>query len=148
METKKCRECGEYKSLLDFHKKTKSKDGRQSKCKECNQKSVEKWQKDNPDKYEATWKRQIATDGALLKRRLRTYQLSEQEYNELLEKCEGKCTICKEVPSNWLVIDHCHTSGVVRGLLCNNCNTGLGYFKDDPIRMLNAIEYLNNASLV
>lgn len=54
---------------------------------------------------------------------------------------ENACAICKGTTST-LCIDHDHSSGVVRGLLCSNCNTGIGLFKDDPTRLSNAIAYL------
>lgn len=53
----------------------------------------------------------------------------------------GKCLICNEIPKR-LVVDHCHTSGKVRGLLCDHCNTGLGRFKDSPELLMAAIRYL------
>lgn len=49
------------------------------------------------------------------------------------------CALCGEPGQH---IDHCHTTGRVRGHLCNNCNKGLGHFKDNPDTLLKAIEYL------
>lgn len=63
----------------------------------------------------------------------------------------GRCAICgtleEDVPGKRLHLDHDHQSGRVRGLLCTNCNTGLGQFKDDPERLLAAIRYLREATL-
>lgn len=75
------------------------------------------------------------------------YKISEQQYDNMLWKQGGKCAICKQ-PEILLVnkkpkplsIDHCHTTGKIRGLLCSTCNTGLGFFKNNP-------EYLKNAAL-
>lgn len=55
-----------------------------------------------------------------------------------------KCECCGEIQSNVknLCIDHCHVTGKIRGILCRNCNTGLGFFKDSQIRLLQAIDYL------
>lgn len=57
---------------------------------------------------------------------------------------EEKCAICKTAPPKRkrLVIDHDHTSGKVRGLLCQNCNLALGALKDDVGRLREAIVYL------
>lgn len=46
-----------------------------------------------------------------------------------------------------LFVDHCHDKKKVRGMLCNNCNTGLGYFKDDTTRLQRAIDYLNGKTI-
>ena len=74
---------------------------------------------------------------------MRKYNLTLDELNELLKI--DQCQICDKV----LVgikkhIDHCHVSGKVRGILCQNCNMALGQFKDDTTILLNAIKYLNN----
>lgn len=60
----------------------------------------------------------------------------------------GKCEICetKNPGSSTFHTDHDHKSGIVRGLLCANCNKGLGHFKDDITILNNAIEYLNRSS--
>ena len=53
----------------------------------------------------------------------------------------GKCAICEQNIVARPQLDHCHTSGVIRGVLCSNCNHGLGNFKDSPAIMQKAIEY-------
>jgi hypothetical protein len=58
----------------------------------------------------------------------------------MFDEQDGKCLICQEAVT--LVVDHCHTTGQIRGLLCNPCNTSLGHFKDDVKRLQRAIEYL------
>lgn len=70
----------------------------------------------------------------------RTYGLSLDfiEKEEITQ--EHKCLICKK--QDKLVVDHCHTTLKYRGLLCGNCNRGLGQFKDNEDNLLNAIEYL------
>lgn len=68
------------------------------------------------------------------------YGITDEDYGELLKSQDGKCAICGiEAKLN---IDHCHDNGHVRGLLCNQCNTALGLFKDNINNLLTAIEYL------
>lgn len=66
-----------------------------------------------------------------------------QIYADLFEKQGGNCALCKESMLR-PVLDHCHTTMEVRGLLCSRCNNGLGQFKDDPALLMLAIRYLNN----
>lgn len=70
------------------------------------------------------------------------YGLAESDYRALVVKHAGRCGICGDLEQN-LVVDHCHTTGRVRGLLCRICNLGLGYFRDDTERMMRAIAYLD-----
>lgn len=60
---------------------------------------------------------------------------------EVAEFLEGKaCAICGT--REGLVVDHCHAQNKIRDALCGGCNTGLGLFKDDPVRLLAAVAYL------
>jgi hypothetical protein len=76
--------------------------------------------------------------------RLRNTGVTQEQYDEAYLKQTGLCAICsKECASGRkLSADHCHTTGVFRGLLCTQCNTGLGKFKDDLTLMEKAMNYL------
>lgn len=75
--------------------------------------------------------------------RLRNYGLSHAEYEALLESQQCRCAICRtDAPSRTWHVDHCHATGAVRGLLCPQCNVGLGHFKDSPELLSAAGAYL------
>lgn len=72
------------------------------------------------------------------------FRLEIKDYNQLVKKSEGKCNICQETEetAGTLQIDHDHQTGKVRGILCKNCNLGLGHFRDSMILLLQAGQYL------
>jgi hypothetical protein len=70
------------------------------------------------------------------------YGLTVERYDQMMRETGGVCAICRERPTDRLVLDHCHASTVARGVLCTQCNSGLGMFKDDIDRLYAAIEYL------
>jgi len=73
------------------------------------------------------------------------YGVSREQFEDMLRKQEGVCAICHK-PCNSkrrLSIDHCHATGRIRGLLCINCNHGLGHFKDSVELLTNARDYLS-----
>lgn len=86
----------------------------------------------------------------------RQYGLTPQDVDRMNEERAFRCDICRtecekregvrggrgEKRAKILHIDHCHRTGIVRGLLCSRCNTGLGLLRDDPALLLRAIEYL------
>lgn len=71
----------------------------------------------------------------------RLYGITLAEFNEMVTDQGGRCAICGVDPPR-LVVDHDHESGVVRGLLCDSCNNGLGRFRDDPDALMAAAAYL------
>ena len=74
---------------------------------------------------------------------VRKYGITVDEYERLFEEQGSKCAICgKESERISFAVDHDHKSGRVRGILCENCNRGIGMFKDDTKLLRNAIIYL------
>ena len=82
------------------------------------------------------------------KQRLRwAYGISLEEYDAMLDRQGGVCAICKKKPDagKALFVDHCHVTGMVRGLLCGKCNSVLAFGNDDPDILRAAIAYLQAA---
>lgn len=76
----------------------------------------------------------------LSRARHRLYGIDAEKVKSLLEKQGGVCAICGDEPNS---VDHDHETGVVRGVLCKRCNSGLGQFKDSVGFLLNAVAYLS-----
>lgn len=93
---------------------------------------VKEWQSNNPDKRKA--------------QRLRKFDMSLDEFHRILESQDYKCAICSyssmDDPTMFPVVDHCHETDVVRGLLCMNCNQAIGKLKDDPELLRKAADYV------
>ena len=80
-----------------------------------------------------------------------SFGMTMEQFQGMQEAQDGKCAICgmKATGSKrteHLFVDHCHTTGTIRGLLCNNCNFGLGHFKDNPELLIKAADYLTKLS--
>ena len=73
-------------------------------------------------------------------KRLWKYGLSEEMFIGLLNRSNNSCEICQSTKK--LVIDHCHKTGKVRGVLCWSCNIALGHFQDKEEKLLKALAYL------
>ena len=126
-------ECSEDnpQPLTNFHKQSTGKLGVRSRCRTCHNQDM----------------RERETSEYRRRKTLRSYGLSLDDYDRMLEQQEGKCAVCHSTDnghplSNFFVVDHCHETGKVRGLLCNSCNRGIGFFVDDPARLLQAAVYL------
>ncbi len=74
------------------------------------------------------------------------YGLSTEQFSELILKQDNACAICRTSfearPS--IAVDHCHTKGSVRGLLCRGCNTGIGMLREKPENFISAFNYLED----
>lgn len=144
---KTCSGCNLTKSLEDFSLRKSSSDGLQSKCKVC----CAKYRKDNREQiknYLQSKREQNREHYRELDRRysrkktLKKYGLTEEQYGQMVGNQEGKCLICFRVPTDNLVVDHCHETGIVRGLLCRKCNAAIGALDDSPDLLKRAITYL------
>ncbi|MES2942972.1 MAG: endonuclease VII domain-containing protein [Pseudomonadota bacterium] len=122
MKQKNERRRARYAKDPDFREETKAQ--------------AREWQQKNPEKSKA---------GRLMK----TYGMSLEKFNLMMDSCNHSCEICghqdKSKKNVFPVVDHCHTNGHVRGILCSNCNTALGKFKDSIDLLSNAISYLNRS---
>lgn len=83
------------------------------------------------------------------------YKSSINEVEMLLERQNYVCAICErpgfsmnEYVRSPLNLDHNHKTGVIRGLLCHNCNRGLGLFQDDPKQLRKAADYIEGATTI
>lgn len=166
-ERKYCKKCGEFKLLTDFYKANESKEGRRGECIACakvirrrwydanHEKAVaaaQRWAQRNPERvaaYQAEYRNRPGRKRAM--RDLyyrRTFGITADDVDALIERQGGKCVICARTPTrlaSWHV-DHCHETGTVRGMLCIDCNQGIGKFHEDAVRLRAAADYLESAS--
>ena len=135
-----CKKCGIFKewSQFSYKRPTGKKAGYQPRCKTCAAEDTRQWNLKN---------KETARNRYLQ----RSYGISENEYNARLLSQDNSCPICKkefsfgEFGPDSPVVDHCHTGGHVRGIICNECNRGLGYFRDSPNALRNAASYLEES---
>lgn len=137
MIEKECTSCKETKSVEDYHKAASRKDGRTSFCKECNNQRNKEWREKNKDK------RRITQRNYQLKM---LYDIDLEDYQNILDRQENLCACCGT--KGKLVVDHCHRTGKVRGLLCWTCNTGLGKLGDTEEGLERALRYLRSHKVV
>lgn len=142
-----CTQCKETKTLDHFGKRKHSSTGRRTRCKNCECKNTRRWYHsiDEEARQQYVQKHSHSTRNRRIKSK---FGIDVTMYDELFEKQNGVCAICGN-PQNrkdtkHLSIDHCHTTGNVRALLCNSCNLGIGQFQDNEMFILSAIQYLLN----
>ena len=137
-----CSVCNLEKPLLDFPESGKKNDKMyyRSLCKSCyslKQIPISKEYRDINKERVNQYHR---------KNKMKTrYGITVEEYDRLFLKQEGKCKICGTTdtsPNKNFAVDHCHTTKVIRGLLCGACNKALGLMQDDVTRLTSAIQYL------
>jgi len=119
---KKCGDCGKKKNKKEFYKRSENSKSLRSKCKDCQKKHTRK-------NYIARYGNDFDYDEAFL------------EQNGVCAICGGTCYKIN------LSIDHCHETGTVRGLLCSNCNAGLGQLGDSESILKRAIIYLRKSKI-
>lgn len=153
LRVKTCTKCGVEKLESDFCKGARRKDGSRgikAECKSCANSRSALWAQKHPD-YQRNWRRDNVDRGVFHKRQydLRQYGLSSADYAARLEIQKGVCAICVGAAPSWtrLSVDHVHDTNpvIVRGLLCKQCNVGIGFFKDSPKLLFSAADYLRKA---
>lgn len=134
---KMCNTCKVEKIESDFYSAGKYINHH---CKQCNNDKSKEWYAKNKDVKLASSLKWHYKD---------KYGLTMEQRQKLFDEQEGKCAICScdihldgSRNATQAVIDHCHSSGKIRGMLCNLCNQGLGHFKDNIEAIERAIKYL------
>lgn len=137
-KTKQCRRCEQVLPLAKFYAERKSADGRATMCKDCD------------DAKGATYRASKAGKRSEKRKYLKKiYDITLEQWNEMYRAQGGVCAIChkRETTKNrygmrQLSVDHNHETGKIRGLLCSNCNSMLGFVYDDPATLIEAAAYL------
>ena len=121
-----CPDCERVSPLEDLVRTVRTASGFHAHCKPChNQRSRASRRK---------------VGGSRTYHLTRRYGLTAEEVAPLLEAQGGLCAVCRAAPAAH--VDHDHATGVVRGLLCVNCNGGLGRFEDEPVVLRSAADYV------
>lgn len=128
---KMCNTCYKIKPVSEFYKKYNSK------CKSCHHSPKlalsRKWKEEDPIEYERNKKFRV---------KAKLYGISVDDIEAQGSLQEWRCGICRKDISYKPFVDHDHETGEFRGLLCHHCNVGIGFFKNSPYLLRQAIMYL------
>ncbi len=147
-----CSDCRSFILLDSFGNKTGTYDGLDPICRTHRYKRHKAWIAKHPgysSKYAKKWQQNNPERYADYLRK-RSYGLAPGQYAAMLDAQGGCCAICGTTdpsPRKNFCVDHCHDTNRIRGLLCTNCNTGIGSLKHDIKTMLRAIQYLQVSTL-
>jgi hypothetical protein len=133
VHSKICSRCKQSKSISDFYDAS-GKIGGSCYCKQC---STEKRREHRRSKPELVRKANLKA----------CYGLSPEKYDQMVDDQNNSCAICR-TNNIKLFVDHNHSTGTVRGLLCHHCNSMLGYAKEDPTIMVRGVQYLNDNGFI
>jgi hypothetical protein len=133
---KQCSKCKKEKEERHFYKRSNRPSGLTSSCKEC----VNSYPKNRIKNYMRNYD---------LKK---SYNITVEDYDRMFQSQNGCCAICGKHKSelkmkikNNLCIDHCHETGIIRGLLCDKCNRGIGLLEDSLKNIKSAVIYLEKS---
>jgi hypothetical protein len=118
-----------------------------------------KWAKPGHREKVSKYRKQYRKRGGLVHERekinqraykyMRNYGITQTDYDQLYVAHDGRCAICRQIETRiknsrvkWIAVDHDHKTNEVRGLLCHQCNVGIGSFKDDVELLEAAVRYL------
>ena len=140
---KPCSKCNEHKTLESFPKDNRYSDGRRPRCKSCIARYLVEYRQRDPGKIKDYFLK-------------RDFGISIDQYNQMLASQGGLCAVCKKPEyykhqsgkTKSLSVDHCHTTGKVRGLLCGDCNRAIGLLNDSIDLLLDAATYIQRNKAV
>jgi hypothetical protein len=162
---KACAQCGQTKPRGEFSKDSHNRDGKDVYCRACRHVIQAKWRNRDREHYRKIARESTARHLAAVRTRARNayrrnplktrihnlrrqYGITVEQLVEMIEAQKGLCASCGEAPhgatakSQKLHVDHDHTTGRVRALLCCGCNSIIGHAHEDPIKCDLAAAYL------
>jgi hypothetical protein len=143
MDTKLCSTCKEVKPISDFGV---NRGKPRHQCKECKNKDSKEWYSKNKER-----KKELSSNYRHTKKNQdlkKAYGITLDDYNNMLVEQNNQCKICMTSADRLkrsLCVDHDHSTGKVRGLLCDTCNRSLGLLKDNIDILKKAVQYLQEA---
>jgi hypothetical protein len=159
---KRCKSCGVEKPFDAFYRNATGRDGRRPECKTCTSNARKSWYRANRARviaHASAWQRANAERYSQRQREYReagrrdyraehlrwAFGITQADYVDMLDAQRGGCAICgaRPVDGGHLHVDHDHSTGRIRGLLCFRCNNALGLLKDDRSRLQRAAEYVD-----
>ena len=139
--TKPCNICGEIKPLEEFSPDSQNRDRRRGICKVCTNRRAKEWQAAHPERKSANYRKWM------LRKR---YGITPEQFDDLLAAQDGCCACCGTDTAGGQYgtfhVDHDHTTGKIRGLLCYPCNTGIGKLGDTLEGVERAASYMRRTS--
>ena len=151
---KRCVSCGVVKSVSAFGPHKATKDRLQCYCRPCAARKARESRKRNIERHhevQKAWRDKNKEKRQLydLRQIAMRYGMGKSEFFAMLASQQGLCRICTRaevISGRRLSVDHDHVSRRVRGLLCSNCNLGIGYFFDNPTLLRRAADYLEHST--
>lgn len=152
--TKHCKKCNKEKEYTQFYKNNSNRDRLSSWCKECSNASQKERYINNKESISKKASIRYQKNKEEHKRKgkqwryKKVYGISFEDFEQLKKDQNGKCYICEKqfiegsVSDAKAVLDHCHTTGKIRKVLCNRCNSAMGWFEDNPVLLEKAADYL------
>lgn len=148
---KTCTKCIKSQDIEQFPVHKNYKDGRTTWCRKCLSIQSKNWHKNNKGRsYEIS--RNSYRKNPDVKRNSKfksRYGITLEQFEKMSKAQNDTCAICtkhkSECKNNKLFVDHCHETNEIRGLLCNECNAALGFFRDNEDLLLSAIDYLKRS---
>ena len=150
-QRKVCHDCQQDKPLSEYYVHNKATGALYQRCRTCHMERGRKYRASDKGKADHAINkmrpavRAARTRSSLKHHYWREYGLTLEAFDVMLEGQGNKCATCHGPPTRdgRFHVDHCHTTGKVRGLLCHHCNIALGHVKDDPATLQRMIDYLN-----
>lgn len=138
-----CHGCSTNKELCEFGKQTSAGDGLKTQCRQCRASYVKSYRANNHEKMKNSSKKWASENKEKVTNSFykREYGITVSDFKNMVLSQNGKCSICNRVPKNKLCVDHDHTTGQIRGLLCRSCNGALGVFGDSLEGLKKVIDY-------